>query len=569
MIRRSHVRALGLVLVVIAVVAAACSSSSKKSSSGGSSSSSSTVAAAQVKQGGDITLSAEQEPDCMDWIGSCAGAAWGVYTVQVNTMPDAYHWTSNNTFDPTDVLTGPADLVSSPNQVVTYHINPKAVWSDGQPITSTDFKYTWDQIAGPNAKDIYDPTGYSQIASVDDSDPHTAVVTFKTPFPDWKMLWGGNYGILPSHILQGQDRDAMMKDGYKFSGGPWMLDHWTKGVEVKLVPNPMYWGKKPNLSSVTFKFITDTATEQQDYRSGQVLAIYPQAQPGQEALKSAPGTYFNAISGLSFEALWFNNSKAPLNDKAVRQALAYATDRNAIVKQLFGPVQPDIQPIQSFATPAFGDFYTTSFSKYSVDLNQVNSLMTGDGWTKGSDGIWAKNGQKATIELKTTTGNKRRLLTAQILQSEWQAAGFQLSLTPEKAGVLFGQDGPSGNFQVALFAQTPTDNDPSGSSSCNLWCTANIPGPSNGNAGTNWYRVSDPTIDGAFSKVDTSLDNAARKPLVQQGEDQLAALAASLPLDPFPDIIVINTDKLAVEGGTFQHNFATGPFTYLNMWYLK
>ena len=125
---------------------------------------------------------------------------------------------------------------------------------------------------------------------MDDTDPHTAVVTFKTPYPDWKVLFGGNYGVLPSHLLAGKDRDALMKDGYTWSGGPWMLDHWTKGSEVKLVPNPTYWGKKPNLSSVTFKFITDTAAEQQDYKSGQILASYPQAQPGGEALKGTPGT---------------------------------------------------------------------------------------------------------------------------------------------------------------------------------------------------------------------------------------------------------------------------------------
>jgi len=569
MTRLRQVRMLGLVLVVSATIAASCSSSKKSSSSTGNPTGGSTTtgAAVQVKQGGDITLSAEQEPDCMDWIGACAGAAWGVYTVQTNTMPLAYRWTDQNVFAPTEVLTGPADVVNSPNQVVTYHINPKAVWSDGQPITSTDFKYTWDQIA--NGKNIYDPTGYNDVTSVDDSDPHTAVVTFKAPFADWGMLFGGNYGILPSHILQGQDRDALMKDGYKWSGGPWMLDHWTKGTEVKLVPNPNYWGKKPNLNSVTFKFITDTAAEQQDFKTGQVLATYPQAQPGQEALKGTSGTYFDAISGLSFEALWFNTSKAPLTSKAVRQALAYATDRTAIVAQLFAPVQADIKPINSFATPAFGKYYTEPFAKYKLDLTQVTTLMTGDGWTKGSDGIWAKGGTKATVELKTTTNNKRRLLTAQILQSEWQAAGFQLTVTPEKAGVLFGQDGPSGNFQVALFAQTPTDNDPSASSSCNLWCTANIPGPSNGNNGTNWYRLSDPGVDKAFASVDSELDGTQRVTDVTTGESDLADLVPGVPLDPFPDIIVINSDKIGVEGGKFLHNFATGPFTYLNTWYLK
>ncbi|MDQ1412153.1 MAG: peptide/nickel transport system substrate-binding protein, partial [Acidimicrobiaceae bacterium] len=328
----------------------------------------------------------------MDWIGSCAGAAWGVYTVQTNTMPRAYDYTDSG-YKANSLLTGAADLVTTPKQVVTYHINPAAVWDDNSPITAHDFKYTWDQIA--HGKDIYDQSGYNQIASVDDTDPHTAVVTFSTPYPDWRALFGGFYGIFPSHLLEGKDRDALMKDGYSFSAGPYKIDHWTKGSEVKLVPNPNYWGKKSNLASVTFKFITDTAAEQQDYKSGQILASYPQAQPGGEALKGSPGTYFDAISGLSYEALWFNVEKAPLDSKAVRQALGFATDRNAIVQQLFAPIQPDIKPIQSMFTPAFGAAYSTPYSKYTLQLSMVDTLMKGDGWAKGSDGIWAKGGTKA------------------------------------------------------------------------------------------------------------------------------------------------------------------------------
>jgi peptide/nickel transport system substrate-binding protein len=551
-------------LAAVALVAAACGGSSKSSGS--------TASGGAVKQGGDVTFSAEQEPDCMDWVGSCSGAAWGVWTVETNTMPRAYDYTDSGGYKPSILLTGPADLKTTPQQVVTYHINPKAVWNDGQPITSTDFWYTWDQIAGPNAKDIYDPTGYNQIASVDHSDPHTAVVTFSKPFANWYELFGANYGVLPSHILQGQDRDAMMKSGYSFSGGPWEMAGgaagWVHGQSVKLVPNPMWWGVKPNFSSVTFDFITDTATEQQAFKSGQVLALYPQAQPGQETLKGQPATYFDAVTGLSYEGLWFNVSKAPLNDQKVREAIGYATDRTAIVNQLFAPIEPGIQPINSWYTPAFGKVYSQPYAKYQLDLKMVSTLMTGDGWTKGSDGIWAKNGQKAALELKTTTGNKRRQLTSQILQNQWQQAGFQLTVTPEKAGVLFGQDGPSGNFQIALYAQTPSDNDPA---ECNLWCTQNIPGPSNGNAGINWYRISDPTVlDPTWSTVDTSLDPATRITKSQEGQARLAELAVGFPVDPFPDIIVINSDKIGVAGGgTFQHNFAYGPFTYMNTWYAK
>ncbi|GAC1598341.1 MAG: ABC transporter family substrate-binding protein [Acidimicrobiales bacterium] len=500
----------------------------------------------------------------MDWIGSCAGAAWGVYTVQGNTMPKAYDFTDKSEFAPSSVLTGPADFVGTPTEKITYHINPKAVWSDGQPITSHDFNYTFQQVS--TGKDIYDTTGYSQIDKVDDTDPHTAVVTFKTPFADWQQLFSAFYGIFPSHLLEGKDRDAMMKDGYTFSGGPFMLDHWTKGSEIKLVPNPMYFGKKPNVSSITFKFLTDTAAEQAAFKSGQVLGVYPQAQPGGEALKQVPGVDFSAVSGLSYEALWFETEKPVVKSKAVRQALAYATDRDAIVKQLFGPIQPDIQAIQSMYTPAFGKVYTTPYSKYKVDLKQVDTLMTGDGWAKGSDGVWAKGGERAAIELKTTTGNKRRELTAQILQSQWKAAGFDLKVTTEKAGVLFGKDGPSGNFQVALFAQTPSDNDPS---QCSIWCSKNIPSAANGNAGTNWYRINDPALDKAELDADSNLDAAAR---IQDGVDAqkvLAELVPAIPLDPFPDIVAINADKVGTETGKFRHNFVYGPYFYANQFFAK
>jgi len=499
----------------------------------------------------------------MDWISTCAGAAWGVYTVEANTMPRAYDYADSG-YVPSILLTGPATLVTGPRQVVTYHLNPAAVWDDGQPITSADFRYTWDQIAhGP---DIYGRTGYGQISAVDDVDPHTAVVTFSTPFPAWRSLFGGFYGVYPSHLLQGRDRNASMKDGYSFSGGPWKLAHWTKGVEAELVPNPNYWGKKANLSSVIFKFIIDASAQQQAFSSGQVLASYPQAEPGGEALKAVPGTYFDAVSGLSYDALWFNVQAAPLDSKAVRLALAYATDRNALAQQIFGAIQPDIKPVQSMFTPAFGAAYSTPFAKYALNLTTVTTLMSGDGWARGPDGVWAKSGTKASLELKTTAGNKGRHLTAQILQSEWQAAGFQVAVTEERSALLYGQDLPGGTFQVGLFPQTPADNDPA---ECFLWCSKNIPTAASGNGGQNWARVNDPNLDRPWADAETNLNEIARIADAQTGSAALADDVPVLPLEPRPDIVIVNSDKLATQQGTFRHNLAYGPFTYLNYWYLR
>lgn len=537
-----------------------------------------TVALQTFNQGGDVVVAAEGEPGCMDWISTCAGSVWGVWTVETNTMPRAYDFTSGDLYKPSILLSGEAVLVTAPQQVVTYHLNGKAVWSDGQPITSHDFKYTWDQIA--HGQSISDQTGYKNIVSVDDSDPTAAVVTFSQPFADWKQLFGGAFGILPSHILEGHDRNALMKGGYAWSGGPWALapNGWTKTESIKLVPNPNYWGKRPNLSSLTFKVITDPVVELQDYVAGNVLAAYPRAQPAVTGYKVAPGTSFSSIAGLDFEALWFNVQKAPLDSKAVRQAIAYSLDRQAITSQLFAPILAGIQPIQSLLTPAYGKAYSQPFAKYRPDLNMVNQLMTGDGWAKGTDGIWAKGKQQGAIEVKYTTGSQRRQLTVQMVQSQLRLAGFLVVSTPESSATLFGQDLPAGKFVAGVFGpsrrlEAPgvggggiNDNDPG---QCRLFCSTSIPTTANGLTGINYSRLNDPNVDRLFTDLDTDLDENARIQDAIQGASALADLVPAIPIAPIPDIVVVNSGKIGVEGGTFDHNLAYGPYAFVNGWYLK
>jgi len=558
---------LGLVLLIAGALAAAACSSSSSTVTGGTGTSA-TEPAGQPVKGGDLVFGAEQEGDCMDWIGSCASGAWGVYTAQALIMPRAFDFTDKNDYKVSTMLAGEPTLETSPKQKITYKISDRAVWSDGQPMISQDFKYTWDQVA--HGTGITDTTGYASIEAVDTPDPKTAVVTFKENYPAWRDLFGGYFGVFPSHILEGKDRNALMKDGYDWSGGPWKLKGgaagWVKGTSITLVPNDSYYGEKPNLSSITFKFLTDTKAEQDGLLSNQVAMIYPQAQPGQEALAKAPGIKLDVKTSLQYEALWFNTQKEPFTSKAVRQAVAYAIDRDAIVKQLFAPIQPDIKRIDSFSTPAY-DTYSTPFSKYSpVNEGKVTSLMTGDGWAKGPDGIWAKGGRKASFEVKSTTGNDRRALTLQILQSQLKTVGFDMTIKLEKAGDLFGTDLPAGQFTAGLYAQNPQSNDPA---LCSQFCSKNIPGPSNNNAGQNYTRMNDPAVDGPWLTVDSELDVKARAEQVKLGAAALAEAVPGVPIDPFPDIIAYSDKIQVVGGGGVKHNLASGPWYFANTWFLK
>jgi peptide/nickel transport system substrate-binding protein len=535
---------------------------------------------------GDIAVGSEQEPTCLDWIGGCvpgpagvapaaaASPSSGLVSVEAATLPRAYDFSADGIYKPSILITGEAGVSTAPDQTVTYNINPRAVWSDGQPITSTDFKYTWQQIEATTAP--IDKSGYSHILTVDDTDPHTAVVSFSTPYADWKQLFGGTYGIYPSHILENEDLATAMNNGYTWSGGPWKIDHWTKGTELKLIPNMNYWGKKPDLSSVTIKFFTDPEAEQQAFHSGQVLAVYPSAEQPLDGYLNQPHTTVDAVAGLAFDAIWFNVEESPLNSKAVRQALAYATDRNTIAQEMFISTPVASKPINSFYTPAYPKGYTGPFAKYKPDLNMVNTLMTGDGWTKGLDGIWAKGALKAVLTLKTDAANSSQLLAAQLLVAQWQQAGFQLSVVPESATQLMGTDLPHSNFQVAVFAHSPPDDDVA---QCSLWCSKNIPRPAGasvvgsavlaGGTGGNFDRISDTTLDRLWTDADSNLDQNARLQDAVQGQAALADLVPAIPLVAIPDVLVINTSQLAVEGGQFLHNFVTGPYTYLNTWFLK
>jgi peptide/nickel transport system substrate-binding protein len=571
MVRSRRLLSFLALLLGFALVAASCGGSEDEEGSDtpageegdGGDETTTTVDPDDIPEGGNLVLGAEQEPDCADWISSCAGASWGYWTMNVNTMPRAFDPVLQDdgtyVYEPSILLADEPTLETDPEQVVTYNISPDAVWSDGEPITSSDFKYTWEQIT--TGEDIYDTTGYANIASVDDSDPAVAVVTYETPYAGWKGLFGGGYGIYPSHILEGQDRNAEMVNGYDFSGGPWIIEAWNKGSEVVLVPNETYWGDVPKLESVTFRFVTDTAAEFQAYQAGEVSAIYPQ--PQLDVIDSINAgvdgnNSFTANTG-NIEALWMNNAEFPFDSVAVRQAFAYSLDRDAIVESLFGGI--DVTEASNALDPPIMAPYTNedAFSDYTLDLDQVDELMTGDGWEKNADGIWEKDGEAANIEFITTAGNARRERTQEIVIDQAGEAGFNITVANQEAGTFFGETLPNGDYQLGLYAQVLTSLDPS---NCNLFCSKNIPSAENEFSGQNWTRTDIEGLDDLLETVESSLDEDERQAAGAEAQDLLAESVGSLPVDPLPNILLWSDEILGPVGD----NAILGPFNNMQNW---
>ncbi|SFR90485.1 peptide/nickel transport system substrate-binding protein [Microbacterium sp. cf046] len=519
-------------------------------------------AATDVQTGGEIVIGAEQEPDCVDWIATCAGSIWGTYIMQIPTIPTVFETRLvDDEWTPVAsdlVAEEPVAEAAGDGMTITYKINPDAVWSDGTPITSADFEYTALQIR--DGDDIFDKTGYDRIASVDASDPQTAVVTLDSPYAGWRTLFSV-YGVLPAHLLEGQDRAAIMTDGYDFSGGPWKIESWDRGTSATLVPNENYWGEKPKLDKVTFLFLPDTTAAFQALKSAQVDVLYPS--PQLDAISQIEGgltginSQIDSRSG-SLEAIWLNNAAFPFDSKAVRQAVAYSIDREAIVERLFGSLGIDT-PQQSFNSPIVGAYAAEDFAEYTQDLDKVADLMEGDGWSKNSDDIWEKDGQTATFSMETLAGNKRRDLTTQVLQSQLAEAGFEMTINSVTPADLFGTIAPEGDFQSGLWALVDTFADPTLSSS---FLSTNIPSADNGFSGINFYRVSIPELDPLLTQVDTELDVDARIAASKEADAVIAENVPSLPLDTVP-LVLLWSDKV---GGPLEINPVEGPFWNLAAW---
>ncbi|MCI3271676.1 ABC transporter substrate-binding protein [Streptomyces cylindrosporus] len=548
--------AAGALLTALTLTATACTS-------GAATPQSDTGTNVPVRQGGSLVIGAEQEPDCADWIGTCGASIWGTYMMQTETIPQVFdvrlkggNWTPV----PSDLMASePTTKTVGKQQQITYRLNPKAVWSDGKPITSADLKYTALQVR--DGKAIFDKSGYDRITSIATPDAATAVVTLKSPYGNWKQLFGAGYGVLPSHLLQGKDRDAVMKDGYTFSGGPWKIASWKKGVSVTLVPNDRYWGPKPHLDKVTFQFASDTSAAVQAFAGGTFDALYPTPQLTTVAqIKTLGGAARMQVQSQTgnLQALWLNNARFPFDSAAVRKAFAYSVDREAIVKRLFGSYGVTA-PAQSFQSPLVSRYASTDFSVYKPDAAKTAQLMTADGWAKNGSGYWAKNGKEAAFTVTSLAGNQSRELTEQILQAQLAKAGFRVTIKNSTPADIFGKLAPAGDFQVGLW--NLTDSFPNPTLSATFDSTA-IPSAANGQSGINFMRIRIPGLDPVLDRVDTELDDSARVADSRRAEKLIADAVPSLPLAAVPNILVTG----ARVGGPLSINPVEGPWWNLEEW---
>jgi peptide/nickel transport system substrate-binding protein len=485
---------------------------------------------------------------------TCCGAYWAAVTGNTPELRGAYN------ID--DKLRHVLDLVSSAKATKTtlsYTIRKDAFWNWGGrklPVTYKDFAYTWQQLVDTK-NDVASRAGYDQITGFTHKGSKQITFRWKKPYADWQDLFGAIY---PSAALAGQDFNNIWtsclcgNDGKPVASGPFLLTNYTKGQGITLRRNPFWYGKKPGLNEVDFKIITDTNTEVQAMRGGEVDAINPTFGVNLAPLKSTPGVVFNQVPGLYQEHIDIQfgpKGNALLKAPWFRQALMLGIDRQAIINTVYGDLAGGTKPLNSLLFYPADAAYKPDFAKWNYNPAKAVALLkkhcTGgpSAPSGGNSDIWTCSNVKASVRYTWTASNATRTTQEAIVKAELKSIGVDVVDSPLPANVVFGPTGvPSGNYDLANFAWV-TLPDPAGF--VPIWECG---------GGSNYLNYCNRKATRLMDASQSELDPAKRMQLFQQASALIANDVPSIPLYARPNPLIWKSAVLGMKNNPSNVGFS-------------
>lgn len=398
--------------------------------------------------------------------------------------------------------------VSKNGLTITYHLRHDVKWTDGVPVTSRDVKWSWQAIMN-DANNIISRHGYDEIASIGTPDPWTVIVHLKQKFAPFVNTFFAEsdqpYPVAPAHVLAQYPNvnEIPFNSEPNVSDGPFKFGEWSHGDHITLVANDDFFLGKPKLRQVYLRIVPDENTAVNLLRTHAIDWIYQASIENYPALKDIPGIiiYWMRVNG--YEDIQFNDARPFLKDVRVRQAIAYAIDKNALIQTVAYNQQKE-------ATEDIPDWmwaYDPNVKSYPYDPARARALLESAGWSPGSDGIMRKNGQPLLLVEVTNNSNVSRRKLSVIVQEELRQVGIEMQVKYFPGDVLFAPAGEggilqTGNFDVSL-AGWFSGIDPDDSSQ---YMCKNIPP-----GGYNYDRYCSPEMDAAEQTALTHFDLATRK----------------------------------------------------------
>jgi len=522
-------------------------------------------------KGGSTTVVLDQP-----WNGFNPNTPWGAMsstpTLLDSVLPSAYVTDPNLVPEVNANLLLGVETTSTTPLTIQYAINPRAVWSDGVPVTAADFVYAWESQRGDGVDidgapdQVASTLGYRDIASITSHDSgRTVVVTFARPFTDWRALFDH---LVPAHVAEQVGWNAGFQ-GFDparvLSAGPMELQSVSGGTAV-LVRNRRWWGTPAVLSRITVVVSSSTSVWAAQLAASNHDVVVPSGfdLASMAAISGMPNTRSQVNPALGLLDLEFNTKSAITSRLALRQAIAHLVDRHALLDRTVGAVEPSLLvsedhlavPAQPGYTPSAGGAaydqrdtttadrllrsagFSENASGHYVDaagaplvlrLAVESGSATGSG---ASSGEGSQSGSASGSAAGSGAGDPWVATVASELVAQLRAEGLGVVVVPVEGTDGLRAAAAANAYDVALVARTAG---PFQTQTATWFSSA--PSLMAASDARDWSRFDDPAVDSLFAQAAQALNPVTGSGLYAQIDNQLWAQMVALPLFGEPGLL--------------------------------
>ncbi|HTU82198.1 MAG TPA: peptide ABC transporter substrate-binding protein [Candidatus Acidoferrales bacterium] len=355
--------------------------------------------------------------------------------------------------------------ISRDGKTIVYRLRKNVLWQDGKPLTSSDVAFTFRQVMNPRndvpARDVYD-----RIAGLDTPDARTVRIRLRAPDSavlSYFFAPDGNYTVLPEHLLAGlADLNHAAFNAMPIGSGPFRVERWSRGDELRLVRFDRYFAGTPRLREITIEDLASPETLLLQTRTREIDATFSGSIMQLKDFQSIPGVRAVRAPLYGAALLAFNLANSMVADERVRRAIVEAADLPRIVDQASGGALT----VRNAGRGLYGPDDDPSIpSQPAPDLAGANRLLDAAGWKRSGQEVRRRNGVVLAPALVYIKSRPEVEAFAVLLQARLRRAGIALSLHPYTAqlyGAPASAGGPlfGGKFEIVLL-EVLTSIDPS------------------------------------------------------------------------------------------------------------
>ena len=407
---------------------------------------------------------------------------------------------------------------STDNKTLTFTIRSGVKWTDGQPFTAADVVFSFALLKQHPEADLQ--SDWQVIQSVIQQGDDKVAFTFnQSAVPNFYQI-AGQTAIVPQHIWSAFKDPAAQVVKDPVGTGPFTMSACT-GQNITYKRNPNYWQKGlPYLDTVNYPAFLDNDPANAFLAAGQAQwggQFIPNIDTYYVAKDPKNNHYwFPPIDNIN---VWFNTTLAPLNNKAVRQAIAYSIDRPSVSqKGEFGYEPPGNQT--GVLSPTFDSWIDKAQADtygYKFDVAKAQGLLQQAGFTKGSSGIFQdSSGKKLSLSIINIAGYTDWVASVQVIQDNLKQVGIELKPVNLEATAYFDKLF-TGNFELA-YGSVNTSPGPSPYYELRNTLHSATTAAIGQTAAGDYGRYKNPALDALFDQYGGTTDPAKQHDLIKQVE---------------------------------------------------